>query len=262
VILYQKPGLAGLELWNGLSAEGRTLYQLRDSPHEYFGALSAFLDRLHRGTAETAEWRGTAGISGAKGFRHLVCCGGTALDPRLAAALAARPLPYTFEINSGGAYSGREGAAMIAGEMGWRRWVALDLGQTQLKVMTSTKCFRVSRDPSVLPYGARSLDVDVGRSRVREVILSGLLRAEQLAGRPFDGIVLGLPAAIDSMGEMQPASYPGLQGPVEAVFAGLFPAPAVVLNDAVLAARGFPPKDGAKTLVITLGFGVGGALWA
>jgi hypothetical protein len=48
---------------------------------------------------------------------------------------------------------------------------------------------------------------------------------------------------------------------VEPIFSSLFSAPWVVLNDAVLAALGFPPKRPEKTLVLTLGFGVGGALW-
>jgi predicted NBD/HSP70 family sugar kinase len=48
---------------------------------------------------------------------------------------------------------------------------------------------------------------------------------------------------------------------VQPIFAGLFACPCVVLNDAVLAGVGFPPKAGEKTLVVTLGFGIGGALW-
>jgi predicted NBD/HSP70 family sugar kinase len=34
-----------------------------------------------------------------------------------------------------------------------------------------------------------------------------------------------------------------------------------VLNDAVLAAAGFPPAKHEKTVMITMGFGLGGALW-
>jgi predicted NBD/HSP70 family sugar kinase len=48
---------------------------------------------------------------------------------------------------------------------------------------------------------------------------------------------------------------------VEPIFSELFDCPWVVLNDAVLAAVGFPPKAREKTLVVTLGFGIGGALW-
>jgi predicted NBD/HSP70 family sugar kinase len=54
----------------------------------------------------------------------------------------------------------------------------------------------------------------------------------------FDGVVLALPVALDDCGVAQSATYPGLFGPVEAIFADLFSTPWVVINDAVLAAVG------------------------
>ena len=57
------------------------------------------------------------------------------------------------------------------------------------------------------------------------------------------------------------ATYPGLFGPVEPIFAELFDCPWIVMNDAVLAAVGFEPEESGKTLIVTLGFGFGGAVW-
>jgi predicted NBD/HSP70 family sugar kinase len=74
-------------------------------------------------------------------------------------------------------------------------------------------------------------------------------------------VVLALPVALDSVGLAQPSTYPGLYGPVEPLFSELFECPWVVVNDAVLAAVGFRPETREKTLVVTLGFGLGGALW-
>jgi hypothetical protein len=50
VIVYQHPGLRGLELWQGLAGRA-TLYQLRDEKTLYFKALSGFLEDLHQGVA-------------------------------------------------------------------------------------------------------------------------------------------------------------------------------------------------------------------
>ena len=250
--VYQTPGLRGLEVWHA-RARGVTLFQLRHRKAEYFSGLCEFLVRLYAGEAATDSARDTERLAQAAGFERVIFCGGEARHPALQQALCALPLPFAFQIDCAGEFAARRGALRIFEENGWRHAVALDLGQTQLKVITPTSCHSLARDMEWLPA---TLDAETGRARLREFLRSAYSLAPGL-----DGVVLALPVELDGDGSAEPATYPGLCGPVEPLFADLFPMPWVVLNDAVLAAVGFRPADGRKTLILTLGFGIGGALW-
>lgn len=255
MIVYRHARLRGLELWNGVAGHA-TLYQLRESKRDYFGGLRDFLLRLHRGGAESADPCDTLDLARAAGFRRLVLCGGEAGHPLLVQAMGETSLPFAVEIGETGPYAASAGAQNIFDEMRWRSGVALDLGQSRLKVISRSCRHVLPRDAAALPFGARSLDPEVAIGRLRAMIRAGLDRIDGP-----DGVVLGLPVALDNAGIARPATYPGLFGPVEPIFAELFPMPWVVANDAVLTARGYPPRGGEKTLVVTLGFGIGGALW-
>ena len=175
--------------------------------------------------------------------------------------LQAKELPFSISIDQSGEFVGHRGAQEIFNAMRWRNGIALDLGQTQLKVMTAHGSLCIPRDLSQLPLGAHTLPAETGRLRLRTLIGDGLRCGRELAPQPPEGVVLALPVALDRNGIAQSATYPGLFGPLEPIFSDVFSEqPWVVLNDAVLAALGFrqPPE---KTLVITLGFGIGGALW-
>jgi hypothetical protein len=241
VLLYRHPGLQGLEIWHGL-ARHTALYQLRDDKPAYFAGLSEFLARLHAGTAETA---GGNPLGVAAGFARLILTGGEA-------AAASPFIDWPHEVADAGPFAARRGAQAVWRELGWQRPAAIDLGQSRLKVITpgGGKCFERH-----LPFGHNALDAETGRARlgewIRRAIPSGC-----------DGVVLALPVALDGDGVASPSTYPGLSGPVEPLFSPLFPAMHwAVVNDAVLAARGYPPPDEQKTLVLTLGFGVGAAVW-
>lgn len=239
MIVYQHPGLEGLEIWHGL-ARHAALFQLRDDKAAYFAGLGEFLERLHAGTAETASGDQ---LGRAAGFKRLLITGGEA---------AAIPFPHTQLLPD--PFCARRGAEAIWAEFGWRRPLAIDLGQTQLKRMTLTENTAFTRD---LPYGRTALPEAEGRARLRAFV-----RLALSAAGDYDGVVLGLPNRITAEGEAESSTYPGLYGPVEPLFGSLFPnVPWVVVNDAVLTARGHPPEAKQKTLVLTMGFGVGAALW-
>ncbi len=245
MIVYRHPGLRGLELWHGMAGRA-TLYQLRDDKSIYFRALAEFLDDLHEGAARTA---GGDDLGAAAGFERLILTGGDAAG---ASAALARP----HVLADPGPFAARRGAEAVWREFGFARPLALDLGQSRLKIMDLAGARTVERDPAYLPYGRGALDADTGRERLREWL------------RPHipddcDGVVLGVPAAISLSGRAESCTFPGLFGDLEGSFGALFAGKRwVVVNDAVLAARGYPPERGEKTLVVTLGFGVGGALWA
>lgn len=257
MILFDEPRLIPLEVWHGL-ARCTTLFDLRDNKPEYFAGLREFLVNLHHGQALTASEPDTLHLQQARGFQRVIVCGGEASHPALAAALLE--LPFQVEIADTGPYAGKRGAIRIFSQQQWQRGVALDLGQTQLKIMTERHDCCLRRDLDQLPFGPDALDQHVAHQRLRDFLRQGMTEA---TGAAPDGVVLALPVALNAKGDAIASTYPGLYGPVEPLFAELFPTmPWVVLNDAVLAAFGFPPCAGEKTLVITLGFGVGGALWS
>jgi hypothetical protein len=227
MLVYNHPGLQGLELWHGLAAN-TTLHQLRHDKPAYAAGLDGFLEELHAGTAQTADGDS---LALAAGFDRLLLTGGDAAE--LSPALA-RP----HELVNPGPFAARPGAEAIWSELGWHDPLAIDLGQSRLKWFT--------RDTSGT--------IERGRAQFRELVQRALPPT-------YDGVLLALPTAIDHAGNAGSCSYSGLYGPVASLFANLFNAPWVVCNDAVLAARGYPPATQEKTLVLTLGFGVGAALW-
>jgi hypothetical protein len=240
-------------LWRAIAGTA-TLHQLREDKPKYFRGLREFLVCLHYGKAAVEDAAETQILLQAANFTRVIFGGGDALHPEFEPILRAKPLPFSVEIGDG-LYAARRGALHLFEAMGWHRGVALDLGQLQLKVMTAEQNHCLARDPSFLPFGARALDAAIGQERLRQFLKHGL------AGLRPDGVVLALPVALDRAGRAQSSTYPGLFGRVEPIFAELFDCPWVVLNDAVLAALGFRPETRDKTLIVTLGFGLGGALW-
>lgn len=242
--LYSHPRLHGLEIWHGL-ARTTTLHQLRDSPAAYFAALDSFVAQLHAGSAATASGES---LSIAAGFQRLILAGGGA-----AAASAALTWPHLLA--HAGPFAARAGAEAVWQELAWRNPLAFDLGQTRLKVFTRFASTCHDRNESLLPFGARALPAALGRARLRDWLRPFL-------SEDFGGVLLALPNAIHANGVAESSTYPGLFGPVQEIFGELFPrTPWAVCNDAVLVARGYPPPTGQKTLSVTLGFGVGAALW-
>lgn len=242
--LYRYPELTGVEVWQGL-ARHTTLDQLRHDKAAYFAGLDEFLGQLHAGTARTAA---EDPLLSATGFRRLYLAGGDAAEASVA-------LRWPNELVAPGAFALRAGAEAIWQEQGWRNPVAIDLGQTRMKILTPDGEHAIERDEAWLPFGRAALHESIGRARLREWLRVNLPAA-------FDGVLLALPNAMDAAGNAESSTYPGLHGPVEPIFHGLFAeAPVLFGNDAILTARGYPPPAGEKTLLLTLGFGIGAALW-
>ena len=241
---YRHPDLQGLEVWQGI-ARHSTLHQLRHDKPAYFAGLDEFLSQLHSGSAQTAA---ADSLAPATGFERLLLAGGDAAE-------AASVLRWPIELAAPGPFALRAGAEAIWREQGWRNPIAIDLGQTRLKILTPHANRAIERDEAHLPFGRAALPEAKARARLREWLHTHL-PAE------FDGVLLALPNAISPDGVAESSTYPGLYGPVEPIFEGLFgQAPVLYGNDAILTARGYPPADGEKTLLLTLGFGVGAALW-
>ncbi len=208
--VYRKPGLRGLEIWNARTSRG-ALQELEG--RAFFEGLREVVTR--------------------GGFERVVFCGGRSRDP-----LVKEIFPEAmYEVDGAGVFAARGGVRRVAEELGWARFLGVDVGQTQWKICRA-------REERVAPR------VEDWRGVLRAVIREA--KAE--------GVVLGLPVEIDDADVARPSTYEGMSGPVAEIFAG-FEGPMVVMNDAVLAALGYAPREGERLLVVTLGYGAGAALW-
>lgn len=153
----------------------------------------------------------------------------------------------------------RGGHALLAGAPG----LVVDLGQSFLKILASDgRRWSFPRDLAAIPISTRPID-GTGREALIAFVAAGLRAA---AGAGCERIVMALPCEISPDGALGTCSYPWRAGePIVEAFldaAGLGGVPTLLVNDAELAAIGVA-EDGVApgvTLVLTLGFGVGGAL--
>ncbi|WP_143141479.1 hypothetical protein [Nannocystis exedens] len=153
----------------------------------------------------------------------------------------------------------RGGLAVLAGARG----LVVDLGQSRLKILAGDgRRWSSPRDLAAIPISTRPVD-GAGRAALIAFVAAGLRAA---AGAGCERIVMALPCEIAPDGALGTCSYPwGAGEPIVEAFlaaAGLGAVPTLLVNDAELAAIGVA-EDGVApgvTLVLTLGFGVGGAL--
>ncbi len=149
-------------------------------------------------------------------------------------------------------------------------WV-LDVGQTALKLGCTVAGARLQkpRDWEQLPMRDEAQPVDVAAQRrlLREFIASNLRDMHQTTEFWPEAMVAALPSRLDERGVPQKCSYVGMNGDLTLLpdamrLAGMPEVPLFVLNDAELAAvSALQTASMVKsTLVLTLGFGVGGAL--
>jgi hypothetical protein len=172
-----------------------------------------------------------------------VFVGGGGVTPAHAQALASFPV----RVCPDGAWVGeRGGLDLLCGE-----GAVVDVGQTSIKVSWRGGRRRFERDWARLPFGpGLAADrVPEQRARLREFIASAL--------PPAGRIVLALPAELDDRGVPGPCSYLGMDGDMELVRTD---AEVLLLNDAELAAVSARPESRGRTLVLTIGFGLGGAV--
>ncbi len=250
-------GVTALELWD-LEVRGDTLFAARDEPD--FGArLAEGVEAIRRGEART---RSRITLPEACRDIDAIFAGGGGLVAPIEAALRAIGLPF----HGGDAFAGEAGGLDLLDAMGARSGLVVDVGQSAIKISAHAGRTRISRDfkrlPVTRPLGDRGDPRDPFRSFVADAVASAM--------RDFgeaDALVLALPAELDDTGCPEGSSYPGLQGDGDLAGevlarAGIPGARVVLLNDAELVAlsakRVVPERSTA--LVLTIGFGIGGAL--
>jgi hypothetical protein len=248
-----------LEVWD-LELAGTTLFEARGE-RDFGARLVEAVARLRRGEARRRA--GAPLDARCREIAALVIGGGGAARAGLAAELARVDVPW--RIDPAGAFCGEAGGFALLGERGG---LVLDAGQAALKVSwTPRGRSHVARDFSSLPANVEPAAAH--RERLREFFGGAIARAVEQAGRTPERAVVALPAELDDTLVPGACSYPSLAGDGALIGdvmarAGLAGAPVLALNDAELAAlsaraSGLAPA-GVVTLVLTLGWGVGGAL--
>jgi hypothetical protein len=253
--------------------ERGSLWECRDLP-EFPRLLMQAVEELRAGTARRASGLSPPDIC--RRIEFLFVGGGDADRPGLAEALAGGSLPY--HISPEEAFVGEAGGlALLRQER--LDGLVIDVGQTAIKISAANRRLMVPRDFERLPLAEGKKEKV--RAALREFVAEAIRRAGGVsplsaaktqgayAPRSPWGIVLALPCELDDDCVPGPCSYAGLEGDTTFVedilrLADMEGVPALVLNDAELAAASarlspHVPAD-RITLVLTLGFGVGGAL--
>lgn len=254
---------APLEVWQLVLKTKTTLSRaIRWRPER----LLEGLELLHRGEGRTRD--GREEHHACAGYAHLVIGGGRSADVT-DEVLAKGPTPFT---RLTGAFIGDAGGHTLAAQHGFHagETLVLDLGQTSIKVSYAGQQRRLERDLERLPRANRQTrrQREAQRVALRDFLAEAVCAVA--AGRADPAaVVVALPGEISDDAVPGRSSYVGTAGhatllPDVLVRAGVKPKMLGVLNDAELAAASASllPQAAGKTLVLTLGFGIGAALLA
>lgn len=256
------PGILPLELWDLLMPDGSILWHHMQSPR--FGEmLREVISQVWHGTAAThSEGQVSATISG---FHTLHLTGGGAHAVLEIMKLGPWAETTISRETAFGAAAG--GQVLLAGHdlSGW----VLDVGQSGLKLCDGTVRLHRPRDWIRLPLrdDAVAMDANQQRAELRLCLAALLVEMHQSAGVWPHGLIAALPSRLNDQGVPEDSSYIGMRGDASLVpdamkLAAMPDVPLFVLNDAELAAVSARHEfDLIKpALVLTIGFGVGGAL--
>lgn len=247
---YRDARVVPLEVWD-LLVEGVPLYRIaRD--RDFGGVLGRAAEALASGMATSES--GARFPDACRSIRRVVLVGGAAED--IVWCNASLPAERALDPEHCAEQGGR---AILAGQRG----LVVDLGQSRLKIASAARRRVYARDFDAIPASLRPID-GTGRAALLAFV-AGALR-EAVAWDPPEALVLALPCEVSDDGVIGTCSYPwqsgdGIVGEILEA-AGLAGLTTWVLNDAELAALGVVAHGAreAGTLVLTLGFGVGGAL--
>jgi hypothetical protein len=218
-----------LEVWD-VVVDGRPLHGSEDLGR----AVTGMVTQLRNGTAQRFL---DVDLLPALAFDTVVLAGG---GPVYDVARALRAAGIDADVAADPLWcAAKGGAALLEGA------AVVDVGQTSIKRFGNLGTEKIMR-----PVG-------LTRASAVEWIAAALVGETRL--------VLALPADIDDDLVLGPCTYPWTPGDgafVDDVLraAGCDQADVLVLNDAELAALAVAPHHPGSTLVLTLGFGVGGAL--
>jgi hypothetical protein len=202
------------------------------------------------------------------GFERAYVAGGLTQFDGFAAALSKET---GVVVDPDGRFGGERGGLALLAELGHQRGAVVDVGQTGIKASMAGRRLVVERDCEALPFelidpsGAPPPASDTRLATAAAFIGGAIAKLVASAGlRPL-ALVLALPCPLDDACVPGPCTY-GWEGEARLVTAILERSghsfrEVLVLNDAELAAETALCRGrGSSTLVLTLGFGPGGAL--
>ncbi len=246
------PRVMPLEIWD-VVVDGVPLYRIERGVG-FGAALGRAAEALAAGVAESES--GTRFPDACRAIRRVVLVGGAADE------IVWRSAHLPAEHSSDPEHCAEQGGLAILRRAG-KRGLVVDLGQSRLKI-GSGECRRTyARDFDAIPVSQRPVD-GAGRQALVAFVTTALREAAR--AEPPEALVLALPCEISDDGVIGTCTYPWLKGDgiVSEILAaaGLAGVPTWLLNDAELAALGVAERGPVRqpTLVLTLGFGVGGAL--
>ncbi|MEJ7727614.1 MAG: hypothetical protein WKG00_00185 [Polyangiaceae bacterium] len=247
------PGVLPVELWDA-PCRGGILQGFRhraDLP----AVLAELIDDLPRRLpgATAADARAVAAR-----IDHVHLLGGGA-DEALRDALTAHGVPCSLGDDALFA-AARAGLGLLAGA---EAPLSIDVGQTSLKLCSRAGAWRAARDLGRAPRSAPATETTATAEATERFVLDAVL-----AHAPCDALLLALPCEVGDAGQLGASSYgwrtDGAWPLRLAALAGAGAAGPMLLNDAELAAAAWLRTPAAAsagaTLVLTIGFGVGGAL--
>lgn len=248
---HRDPRIVPIEVWD-LVVDGVGLYRA-DRGAGYGALLGRAVESLIDGVAVSVS--GTIYPALCRDVARVVLVGGAAsevvwVNARIPAIHAAH-----------GEHIAEAGGRAILRRLG-ARGLVVDLGQSRLKVSGASR--RVyGRDLARIPVSMRPVE-GFGRAALIDFV-AGALREAADEAMP-EAIVLALPCELSPDGALGTCSYPWRAGDsiVSEMLAaaGLATVPTILINDAELAAVGVAEQISidVPTLVLTVGFGIGGAL--
>jgi hypothetical protein len=255
------PGVVPLELWDLELREGILWDHMQ--AHALPAALVEAVGRLRDGTAHTRARTPIPSLVRDLGGLWLAGGGARSIDAE--ALHHALGLPVWIA-DDPAAFAERGARALVPHASAL---AVIDLGQSRLKLFVGGRRFELERPWDRLPLrGSVHVEPASARAILRQWVGRALSDATARTGAQPDAVVFALPCELADAPVPGPSSYPGLRGDAALVpdvlaAAGWARARVLVLNDAELAAVAAkldPRTRGTLTLVLTLGFGVGGAL--
>lgn len=264
VTRYRPPRVTPLELWD-LWVEDRVLWETMLEP-DFPAILGLAIETLRRGQGRTRNEGQVPGVIA--GFDSLYVAGRRSSEASIRASLFALEMPVVFSTTPD--HPGQnEGLRLLRGLGSTTGWIC-DLGQSCFKISCATHRMQFERDLKRLPIGIGGPEESLRdqRRELREWLTECIRVFATNAGLP-DALLFALPSRLDDQAVPEGSSYIGMAGD-RSLFAdvidagGLNPREVLAINDAELAALDAlaEPALGlqTKTLVITIGFGVGAAL--
>tara|TARA_B110001454_G_scaffold219179_1_gene250771 strand:- start:58389 stop:59129 length:741 start_codon:yes stop_codon:yes gene_type:complete len=242
--LYEHPKLRPLEIWHGQTSQG-SLFKVAEDYLDL--ALFEFLSKLYRGTATVLYESDQSALVHAKNFKTLYLAGGKA--QLIFKKLANTDLPFDIKLIE-------DLTCLYAYD------VTIDWGQTTIKCYTPKGKQVWQRDLNQFPIRCSTSPQNISNTDSKIKIRN---QFSKLLGQSSPKkIGLALPLKMDHQLNAEPSTYEGLEGNLKNLFAGITNADIEFMNDAVLTARQIYEQNHlvpGKSLIVTLGYGVGAALW-